>query len=33
MTTTDTPDWRDQDDRDNHQDRLATELAADNGTW
>lgn len=31
MTTT--TDWRDHDDRDNHQDRLATELAADTGTW
>ena len=30
--TTDT-DWRTNDDRDNHQDRLATELIADTGTW
>ena len=29
MTTT---DWRDFDDRDAHQDRLATELAADSST-
>ena len=35
MTTTATSgtDWRDHDDRDNHQDRLTTELAADTGTW
>lgn len=31
-TTTDT-DWRDFDDRDAHQDRLATELAADHDEW
>ena len=31
-TTTDT-DWRDFNDRDAHQDRLATELATDQGTW
>ena len=30
--TTDTT-WRDHDDRDAHQDRLATELAADAGAW
>ena len=33
MTTQTTTDWRDFDDRDAHQDRLATELAADHGTW
>jgi len=27
-----TTDWRDFDDRDAHQDRLATELAAETGT-
>jgi hypothetical protein len=32
MTAT-TTDWRDYDDRDNHQDRLGTELAADDGDW
>lgn len=26
-------DWRDHDDRDAHQDRLATELATDDGIW
>ena len=31
--TTQTTDWRDFDDRDAHQDRLAAELAADDGTW
>ena len=31
-TTTDT-DWRDHDDRDELQDRLATELAADHDQW
>lgn len=30
--TTDTT-WRDHNDRDDHQDRLATELATDSGTW
>ena len=30
MTTT---DWREYDDRDAHQDRLATELGADAGSW
>jgi hypothetical protein len=36
MTTTTTEpatDWRDHNDRDAHQDRLATELAADGGAW
>lgn len=28
-----TTDWRDHDDRDAHQDRIATELATDDGTW
>jgi hypothetical protein len=32
MTTT-TTDWRDDDDRDEHQHRLADELTADEGTW
>ena len=32
LTTSDT-DWRGYGDRDEHQDRLATELAADTGTW
>ena len=31
-TASDT-DWRTFDDRDAHQDRLTTELAADHGTW
>ena len=33
--TTQTADtsWREFDDRDAHQDRLATELAAEDGTW
>ncbi len=31
--TTQTTDWRDFNDRDAHQDRLATELAAEDGTW
>ena len=26
-------DWRDHNDRDAHQDRIATELAADDGSW
>lgn len=30
--TTQTTDWREYDDRDAHQDRLATELAADTST-
>jgi hypothetical protein len=30
--TTHTTDWRDYDDRDAHQDRLATELTADSST-
>jgi hypothetical protein len=30
--TTQTTDWRDHDDRDAHQDRLATELADDTST-
>ena len=30
--TTQTTDWRDFDDRDAHQDRLATELATVHGT-
>ena len=35
MTTPNTSDtdWRTHDDRDDHQDRLATELAADTGSW
>lgn len=38
MVTRDGPgrrptDWRDHEDRDTHQDRLARELAADTGTW
>ena len=33
-TTADTDtDWRNYDDRDDHQDRLATELSGDTGTW
>jgi hypothetical protein len=32
MTTTIT-DWRDDNDRDEHQRRLADELTADEGTW
>lgn len=32
-TTTTALDWRDYDDRDNHQDRLATELIADDDEW
>jgi hypothetical protein len=31
--TTHTTDWCDFDDRDAHQDRLATELTADTGDW
>lgn len=31
-TTSDT-DWRTNDDRDDHQDRLVGELAADTGGW
>ena len=31
--TTTATDWRDFDDRDIHQDRLATELATDTGNW
>lgn len=33
MTTPDTTHWREHDDRDAHQDRLATELAADDRGW
>jgi hypothetical protein len=35
MTTpaTSDTDWRSFDDRDTHQDRLATELTTDTGTW
>ena len=35
MTTPTASDttWRDFDDRDAHQDRVATELAADSGDW
>jgi hypothetical protein len=36
MTTTITEpviDWRDHNDRDEHQDRLTTELAADHDEW
>lgn len=37
MTTPTDTDWRTHDDRDNHQNRLATdlatELAADTGSW
>jgi hypothetical protein len=35
MTTQTTTDWRDHDDRDAHQQRLADELAADHddGAW
>lgn len=32
-TTTIDTDWRDYDDRDAHQDRLAAELAADGDEW
>lgn len=32
MATT-TTDWRDDDDRDEHQRRLADEFTADEGTW
>lgn len=28
-----TTDWRDHDDRDAYQDRIATEMAADDGSW
>jgi hypothetical protein len=31
--TTQTAEWRGFDDREEHQDRIATELAADDGTW
>ena len=34
MTTHTTDiDWREFDDRDAHQDRIATELATDTGSW
>jgi hypothetical protein len=32
-TTEPTTDWREFDDRDAHQDRLATELTADHDQW